>query len=182
MQKTRTLHERLHHLHQETIPIKETTRETQTQKGSSCQRRWRRIQKSWIMTFPTINSSISLASSFSSSVMQDSPKKTKSVLKSKSIIIPISILWDTFAKDITTRALIDCGSQINCIDWEFVQRNTLLKLQLPTTIRVKNVDGPIYYLVSRTIPHLPTMSAAPSHIHTTIIRLLLYYYIMLIEY
>ena len=73
--------------------------------------------------------------------MQDYPRKTKSVLKKKSIIIPISILQDTFTKDITTRALIDCGSQIDCIDWEFIQRNKLPKLQLPIPIKVKNVNG-----------------------------------------
>ena len=73
--------------------------------------------------------------------MQDLPKKPKRVLKKKSIIIPISVLRDTFAKDITTKALINCGSQIDCIDWGFVQRNKLLKLQLPVPIKVKNVDG-----------------------------------------
>ena len=60
-------------------------------------------------------------------MMQDSPKKTKSVSKKKSIIIPISVLQDTFVKDITTKALIDCRSQIDCINWGFVQRNKLLK-------------------------------------------------------
>ena len=73
--------------------------------------------------------------------MQDSPRKTKSVSKKKSIIIPISILQDTFTKDITTKALIDCGSQIDCINWGFVQRYKLPRLQLPVPIRVKNVDG-----------------------------------------
>ena len=65
----------------------------------------------------------------------------KRVSKTKSIIIPISVLQDTFAKDITTKALINCGSQIDCIDWGFIQRNKLLKLQLPIPIKVKNVDG-----------------------------------------
>ena len=46
-----------------------------------------------------------------------------------------------FAKDITTKALIDCGNQLDCIDHGFVLRNNLLKLQLPTPMRVKSVDG-----------------------------------------
>ena len=73
--------------------------------------------------------------------MQDSPRKAKHVSKNKSIIIPISVLQDTFAKDITTKALIDCGSQLDCIDHGFVLRNNLPKLQLPTPIKVKNMDG-----------------------------------------
>ena len=47
-----------------------------------------------------------------------------------------------FAKDIITKALIDCGSQIDCINWGFVQRNKLPKFRLPVPFRVKNVDGP----------------------------------------
>ena len=74
--------------------------------------------------------------------MQDSPKrKMKHVSKNKSIIIPTSVLWDTFTKDITTKALIDCGSQLDCIDHGFVQRHNLPKIRLSTPIRVKNVDG-----------------------------------------
>ena len=73
--------------------------------------------------------------------MQDSPKKTKCVSKNKSIIIPISVLRDMFMKDIITKALIDCGSQLNCTNHGFVQRNKLPKLQLPTPIQVKNMDG-----------------------------------------
>ena len=73
--------------------------------------------------------------------MRDSPRKTKHVSKNKSIIIPILALQDTFSKDITTKALIDCGSQLDCIDHGFVLRNNLPKLWLPTPIQVKNVDG-----------------------------------------
>ena len=73
--------------------------------------------------------------------MQDSPRKMKRVSENKSIIIPISVLQDTFTKDITTKALIDCGSQLDCIDHGFILRNNLPKLQLPMPIRVKNVDG-----------------------------------------
>ena len=73
--------------------------------------------------------------------MQDSPRKMKCVSKNKSIIIPISVLRDIFMKDITTKALINCGSQLDCIDHGFVLRNNLPKLRLPTLIKVKNVDG-----------------------------------------
>ena len=51
-----------------------------------------------------------------------------------------------FNKDITTKALFDCGSQLDCIDHGFVLRNKLPKLQLPTPIRVKNVDGTIKFI------------------------------------
>ena len=74
--------------------------------------------------------------------MQDSPKgKTKCVSKNKSIIIPTSVLRDTFTKDITTRALIDCGSQLDCIDHGFVAKHKLPKIRLSTPIKVRNVDG-----------------------------------------
>ena len=46
-----------------------------------------------------------------------------------------------FAKDITTKALIDCGSQLDCINHGFVLKNNLLKLRLPMPIKVKKVDG-----------------------------------------
>ena len=73
--------------------------------------------------------------------MQDSPKeKTKRVSKNKSIIIPTSVLRDTFANDITTRALINCGSQLDCIDHGFVAKHKLPKIRLSTPIRVRNMD------------------------------------------
>ena len=74
-------------------------------------------------------------------MVQDSPKKTKRVSKNKSIIIPTSVLRDTFANDITTRALVDCGSQLDCIDHGFVEKHKLPKIRLSTPIRVRNVDG-----------------------------------------
>ena len=74
-------------------------------------------------------------------MMQGFPRKTKRVSKKKSIIIPISILRDTFAKDIITRALINCRSQIDCINHGFVQRNNLPMFCLSVPIKVKNMDG-----------------------------------------
>ena len=54
--------------------------------------------------------------------MQDSPKKTKCVPKNKSIIIPISVLRDTFAKDITTKSLIDWEASLIVLIMDLFKR------------------------------------------------------------
>ena len=140
MLKNWTLLERLHPIHGKTT-TQETPRKTQE---NSSRRRRTRIRK------PNQHNRRSHCRKDQcwgflkgrSPVMQDSPKtKTKHVSENKSIIIPTSVLQDTFAKDITTRALIDCSSQLDCIDHGFVLKHNLPKLWLSTPIRVKNVDG-----------------------------------------
>ena len=51
----------------------------------------------------------------------------------KQIWIPSYILQTTRAQDIYTWTFIDCGANINCIDYDFVWRNriTLKKLENP---------------------------------------------------
>ena len=58
----------------------------------------------------------------------------------KQIRIPSYILRTSHAQDIYTRTFIDCGADINCIDYGFARRNKipLKKLQKPLT--VNNVD------------------------------------------
>ena len=59
----------------------------------------------------------------------------------KQIRIPSYILRTSHTQDIYTRTFIDCGADINCIDYGFARRNRipLKKLQKPLT--VNNVDG-----------------------------------------
>ena len=57
--------------------------------------------------------------------MQRTPETVKSVIvadkQSKSFHIALSVLKTTFDKDITTKAFIDGGASINCLDWGFVR-------------------------------------------------------------
>ena len=77
--------------------------------------------------------------------MQRTPETIKSVIvadkQSKSFCITLSVLKNTFDKDIPTKALINSGASINCLDWGFVKRNKLPYYCLPEPIRAKNVDG-----------------------------------------
>ena len=77
--------------------------------------------------------------------MQRTPELVKSVItadkKSKSFCITLSVLKNTFTKDIITQALIDSGTSINCLDWGFVKQHKLPCHCLPEPIHAKNVDG-----------------------------------------
>ena len=54
----------------------------------------------------------------------------------KQIWIPSYILWTSHAQDIYTQTFIDCGADINCIDYGFAWRNKipLKKLEKPLTV------------------------------------------------
>ena len=77
--------------------------------------------------------------------MQRTPETIKSVIvadkQSKSFHIALSVLKNTFDKDIITKALIDSGASINCLNWGFVKRNKIPYHCLPQLICAKNVDG-----------------------------------------
>ena len=77
--------------------------------------------------------------------MQRTPETVKSVTvadkQSKSFRIALSVLKTIFDKDITTKALINGGASINCLDWGFVKRNKLPCYHLPQQVCTKNVDG-----------------------------------------
>ena len=77
--------------------------------------------------------------------MQRTPETVKSVIvadkQSKSFHIALSVLKNTFDKDIITKALIDSGASINCLNWGFVKRNKIPYHRLPQLIHAKNVDG-----------------------------------------
>ena len=60
--------------------------------------------------------------------------------RNKSIRFPISILSTSQSQDILARALVDSGAQINCINYDFVQRNGIPKTRLEKEIPVRNVD------------------------------------------
>ena len=78
--------------------------------------------------------------------MQRTPETIKSIIvadkQSKSFHITLSVLKNTFDKDIITKALIDSRASINCLDWGFVKRNKIPYHHLPQPIHTKNVDGP----------------------------------------
>ena len=77
--------------------------------------------------------------------MQRTPETIKSVIvadkQSKSFHIALSVLKNTFDKDVITKALIDSRASINCLDWGFIKRNKLPYYHLPELICAKNVDG-----------------------------------------
>ena len=77
--------------------------------------------------------------------MQRTPGFIKSVImadkKSKLFHITLSVLKNTFGKDIITWALINCGASTNCLDWGFVKRQKLSYYHLPDPVCAKNVDG-----------------------------------------
>ena len=76
--------------------------------------------------------------------MQRPPETIKRVIiadkQSKSFHIALSILKSTFDKDVITKALIDSGASINCLDWGFVKRNKIPYNHLPQPICAKNID------------------------------------------
>ena len=78
--------------------------------------------------------------------MQRTPEFIKSVImadkKSKSLHITLSVLKNTFGKDIITQTLIDCRASINCLNWGLVKQHKLPCYKLFQPIRAKNVDGP----------------------------------------
>ena len=77
--------------------------------------------------------------------MQRTPETVKSVIvadkQSKSFQITLSVLKNTFDKDVITKALINSGASINCLNWGFIKRNRLPYHHLPQPIHAKNVDG-----------------------------------------
>ena len=77
--------------------------------------------------------------------MHRTPETVKSVIvadkQSKSFHIALSVLKNTFDKDIITKALIDSGASINCLDWGCIKRNKIPYHHLPQPIHATNVDG-----------------------------------------
>ena len=77
--------------------------------------------------------------------MRRTPETVKSVIvadkQSKSFRIALSVLKNTFDKDVITKALIDSGASINCLDWDFIKKYKIPYHQLPQPIRARNVDG-----------------------------------------
>ena len=77
--------------------------------------------------------------------MQRTPENVKSVIvadkQSKSFRIALSVLKNTFDKDVITKALIDSGASINCLDWNFVKKNKIPYHRLPQPIHARNIDG-----------------------------------------
>ena len=67
--------------------------------------------------------------------MQRTPENVKSVIvadkQSKSFRIALSIFKNTFNKDVITKALIDSGASINCLDWGFVKKHKIPYYRLP---------------------------------------------------
>ena len=59
----------------------------------------------------------------------------------KQIQIPSYILWTSHTQDIYTRTFIDCGANINCIDYNFTKRNRITLKKLEKPLIVNNVDG-----------------------------------------
>ena len=51
------------------------------------------------------------------------------------------ILRTSHAQDIYTRTFINCGADINCIDYDFAQRNKIPFKKLEKPLLVNNVDG-----------------------------------------
>ena len=81
------------------------------------------------------------------SQMQGTPKVCKIInvivggQQYKQIRIPSYILQTSHAQDIYTRTFIDCGANINCIDYDFAQRNRIPLRKLDKPLLVNNVDG-----------------------------------------
>ena len=77
--------------------------------------------------------------------MQRTPETVKSVIvadkQSKSFRIILSVLKNTFNKDVITKALIDSGASINCLNWGFIKKNKIPYHRLPQPICAKNVGG-----------------------------------------
>ena len=67
--------------------------------------------------------------------MQRTPENVKSVIiadkQSKSFRIALSVLKNTFDKDVITKALIDSGAPINCLDWGFVKNTGYPTIAFP---------------------------------------------------
>ena len=77
--------------------------------------------------------------------MQRTPENIKSVIvadkQSKSFCIALSVLKNTFDKDVIIKALIDSRASINCLDWGFVKKHKIPYHRLPQPICARNVDG-----------------------------------------
>ena len=79
--------------------------------------------------------------------MQGTPKmcKISNVIvggqQYKQIQIPSYILQTSHAQDIYTQMFIDCGADINCINYDFTQRNRIPLKKLKKPLQVNNVDG-----------------------------------------
>ena len=79
--------------------------------------------------------------------MQGTPKmcKISNVIvggqQYKQIQIPSYILQTSHAQDIYTRTFINCGVDINCINYDFAWRNKIPLKRLEKPLLVNNVDG-----------------------------------------
>ena len=59
----------------------------------------------------------------------------------RQIWIPSHILRTSHAQDIYTKTFIDCGADINCIDYDFAWRNNIPIEKLEKLLPVNNMDG-----------------------------------------
>ena len=90
--------------------------------------------------------------------MQGTPKvcKISNVIvggqQYKQIWIPSYILWTSHAQDIYTQTFIDCGADINCIDYGFAKRNKIPLKKLEKPLLVNNIDRSLNK--AGTIKHL----------------------------
>ena len=58
--------------------------------------------------------------------------------------IPVQLITPShMMKAVDTRALIDSGASISCIDWGFVRKHKLPTQRLKTLIQVRNADNSI---------------------------------------
>ena len=81
------------------------------------------------------------------SQMQGTPRTCKIInvivggQQYKQIRIPSYILQTSHAQDIYTQTCINCGADINCIDYNFTWRNRITLKNLEKPLTVNNVDG-----------------------------------------
>ena len=73
----------------------------------------------------------------------------------RQIWIPSYILRTSHAQDIYTRTFIDCGADINCINYDFAWRNWIPLRKFKKPLLVNNVDGSPNE--AGTIKHLVTL-------------------------
>ena len=58
--------------------------------------------------------------------------------------IPVQLIMPSHTiKAVDTRALIDSGASISCINWGFVRKHRLPAQQLKTLIQARNVDNSV---------------------------------------
>ena len=59
---------------------------------------------------------------------------------SQNATVPAVLVPGQSLKAIDTRALVDSGADLSCIDWDFVKKHKIPRTKLATPISVNNVD------------------------------------------